>query len=260
MGHVCYSITFAAGLSFILEKGAGMSLKIAAAMLCLLLAVPLLAQEFSARHEHSKGYCMGAITITPNGISYAQSGGEQIIGEKRHTFSWTFEDIEQLEISTTALHIFIAEERMFFTGGNRELRFSGDFARAYLRLKDRMDQRLIARLADDQVEPLWTIPVLRLGRAKGSQGELLIGAERLVFKAAAKELSRTWRYTDIEGISASGPFELSIASIGQTKTSYRSSRVYSFQLKQALSKARYEELLQRLDRKQNQRRQESARD
>ncbi len=237
-----------------------MSLKIGAALPCLLFVVPLFAQDFSARHQHSRGFCTGAVSITPNGIAYAQAGDEQIIGEKRHTFSWTFEDIEQLEISTTALNVVIAEERMFFTGGDRELKFSGDFARAYLRLKDRMDQRLIARLADDQVDPLWKIPVLRLGRTKGSDGELLIGAERLVFKASAQELSRTWRYTDIEQISASGPFELSIASPERTKTSYRGRRVYSFQLKQALSKTSYEELLQRLDRKQNQRRQESARD
>jgi hypothetical protein len=132
-------------------------------------------------------------------------------------------------------------------GADREITFTGDFARAYLRLKDRMDQRLVARLADDQVHPLWTIPVKQLGRVKGTQGEIIVGAERIVYKTDAKDASRTWRYSDIENISTNGPFQLTLTTVERSKLHYGGFKGFNFQLKEALKEEQYNSLWRRIN-------------
>jgi hypothetical protein len=67
---------------------------------------------------------------------------------------------------------------------------------------------------------------------------LEIGEDRIVFKTAQKDDSRTWRLRDIENISSSGPFDLTITTL---------EKPYRFQLKQMLSEARYNELWRKLN-------------
>jgi hypothetical protein len=229
-----------------------MEFRIEKAIVCLMLAAPLAAQDFGAKHQHARGYCQGVLKIAPEGISYRQyaPAEEAKPGKKyarRHDWTWKYEDLQQLEVSPGSLHVLTYEDRVMRMGADREVSFTGDFAGAYLRLRDRMDQRLVARLADEQVQPLWTLPVKQLGRVKGTQGELRVGSDRIVYKTEAKDASRTWRYPDIENISSSGPFQLTITTHERAGTHYGSLKGFNFQLKQALGEEQYNNLWRRIN-------------
>ena len=43
-----------------------------------------------------------------------------------------------------------------------------------------------------------------LGLIQGSQGTLLIGEDRIVYRTGQREESRTWRFSDIENIASAG--------------------------------------------------------
>ncbi len=231
-----------------------MEFRIEKTVICLMLAMPMFAQDFAARHEHGKGFCRGSVKITPETVSYKQFVTEQQAkvkdaSRKLHNFEWKMQDIEQLEISPGSLRVTTYDDRMSRMGADREHTFTGEFDRAYLRLKDSADQRLVVRLADEQVQPLWSMPVKQLGRIKGTEGELIFGADRIVYKTGAKDASRTWRYTDIDNISTSGPFQLTITTFERAKTHYGSRKGFNFQLKQPLEEARYDDLWRRLNQK-----------
>ena len=46
--------------------------------------------------------------------------------------------------------------------------------------------------------------------------------------------SRTWRYQDIENISSSGPFQLTITTFERAKTHYGDLKGFNFELKRPL--------------------------
>jgi hypothetical protein len=115
-------------------------------------------------------------------------------------------------------------------------------------LKDRLDQRFVAALADEQVAALWEIPVKLQGTLQGSEGMLQVGPDRIVYRTDSKDQSRTWRYQDIENVSTSGPFQLTITTYERAKTHYGTLKGFNFQLKQRLDDKRYQILWKRLNR------------
>ena len=86
-----------------------------------------------------------------------------------------------------------------------------------------------------------------LGRVSGSEGALEVGADRIVYKTTKKRQSRTWRYGDIENISASGPFQLTLTTYERAKTHYGNLKGFNFQLKQALDEKRFNLLWRRVN-------------
>lgn len=114
-------------------------------------------------------------------------------------------------------------------------------------LKDRLDQRFIAELADAGVRPMWEIPVKHLGRISESQGLLIVGETRIVYQTARKDDARTWRYEDISNISTSGPFNLTLTTFERAKSHYGNRKDFNFQLKEPLDQRKYDELWRRLN-------------
>ena len=86
-----------------------------------------------------------------------------------------------------------------------------------------------------------------LQRFGGDEGVLQVGPDEIVYKSADKAESRTWRYEDIENISSSGPFQLTITTFERAKTHYGSLKGFNFELKQRLEEARYNDLWLRLN-------------
>jgi hypothetical protein len=85
---------------------------------------------------------------------------------------------------------------------------------------------------------------LRFG---GDEGVILVGPDEIVYKSAKPGESRTWRYQDIENISSSGPFQLTITTFERAKTHYGNLKGFNFDLKRQLEEARYNELWLRLN-------------
>ena len=121
------------------------------------------------------------------------------------------------------------------------------FEDAYLFLKGRLDQRFVAEIPDHVSNVLWEIPVKHLLRFGGDEGTLQVAEDEIVYKSAKSSESRTWRYRDIENVSTSGPFQLTITTFERAKTHYGNLKGFNFELKQPLEEAHYNDLWLRLN-------------
>ena len=185
---------------------------------CLILAAALAsATQFTVRHKHLNGGCAGTLTVDENGVSF--------VGAKKHAWSWKYEDIQQLRL-----------------GADRAYNFTGKIPaeELYALLKERMDQRFVAAVGQALGLPTWSVPVKHLRPIVGSEGTLEFGAEAIAYSTPAKAESRAWRYSDIEHIASSGPFQLTITTL---------EKGFNFQLKQPITEARYNQLWLQIEKK-----------
>lgn len=199
---------------------------------CLILAGTAIAAQFPVRHEHWHDHCNGVLTVDEKGVSFA--------GPKKHAWSWKYQDIAQLTLSPGEVSVVTYQNGML-PGTDRSYRFTGEVpaAELYALLKDRLDQRFVAALEQDTKVPAWTFPVKLAGRVKGSEGTLSIGADTVVYSTPAKDRSRTWRYGDIDNISSSGPFQLTVTTFEREQGNFGDRREFHFELKQRISEGAY---------------------
>jgi len=219
-----------------------------AALAVLMLAGPLAAElRYDVRHDHLLKGGTGTLSVAADGISFAETG------KAKHAWQWRWEDIEQLQVFPKTVIVLTYRDNPWKLGADREYRFDlsggkSDFSETYRLLKDRLDQRFVAALADPRVRGEWQLPVKRLTRFGGSRGVLLVGADRIVYRTAAEGESRTWRLRDIENVSRSGPFDLTFTTYERAGTHYGSLKGFRFQLRQPLDEARYNRLWRAVNR------------
>lgn len=219
----------------------------------LLAAAPAaFSQQFRYEvwHGHSrpphikKAGGMGTLTITDKGISFVEA--EKNGKKSKHAWEWAYEDIQQLEVHPKSLRVLTYNDNKWKLGADRQYQFDltseSGFADAYSFLKDRLDQRFIAVLPDKGVKAAWEIPTKHLLRFGGSQGVLSFGEGRVVYTTDKKDDSRTWRYSDIENVSSSGPYQLTITTYERARSHYGNLKGFNFQLKERLDEARYNDL------------------
>jgi hypothetical protein len=202
---------------------------------CLILAATLAsATQFTVRHEHLRGGCAGTMTVDETGVRFT--------GAKKHAWSWKYEDIQQLKLSPESIYILTYKDSKLRLGADRAYNFTGKIPaeELYPLLKDRMDQRFVAAVGQPERPatgaiglPTWSLPVKHLRPIVGSEGTLSFTADAIVYATPAKTESRTWRYSDIESIGSSGPFQLTITTL---------EKGFNFQLKQPITEARYNQL------------------
>ena len=243
-------------MEFRIEKRAGALLTLA-----MLLAAPGLAREFryQAWHGHSrpphikKAGNQGTLAITASGISFEATYPPGRKPEHPHAWRWDYQDIQQLKLASRSLKLLTYKDSKWKLGADREyefeLRGEQNFEEAFQFLKDTMDQRFVAAIPDPLPAPLWEIPVKHLLRFGGDEGVLQVGPDRIVYKSEKASESRSWRYQDIENISTSGPFQLTITTFERARTHYGNRKGFNFALKQRLEESRYNDLWLRLNRK-----------
>ena len=144
-------------------------------------------------------------------------------------------------------------DRKWFLGVDKEFEFfltgkNQSIASTYQFLKDKLDQRFVAAVADPKTLAAWELPVKLLGTIQGSEGVLRVGEDRIVYTTEKKGQSRTWRLEDIENVSTSGPFQLTLTTYERAVTHYGSMKFFNFQLKQKLDAKRVDLLWKRLNR------------
>ena len=222
-----------------------------ARLIAALALAPALAQalDFPARHEHLRKYCAGTLSITEQGVSYRE---EEKKGNKHpHAWTWGWDEIQQLELAPDRVRVLTYQDSRWKLGAGREYVFRGKgFDSAYAMLSRRLDQRFVAELDAGDADALWQLPVKHLTRFGGSEGTLIVGRDRIVFKSARRDDSRTWRYQDIESISTSGPFQLTLTTFERARAHYGDRKDFNFQLRQPLEEARYNDLWRRLNIKE----------
>jgi hypothetical protein len=200
---------------------------------------------FTVRHEHLREGRTGTLEISTNSISFREDEKKP-----KHSREWKYEDIQQITLSLTELRILTYEDQKWKFGLDREYLFDrlpkGFASQVYPLFRSWLDQRFVADLADPDVKPLWKIGAkLRQGLG-GSVGVILVGEDRIVYDTENGE-PRTWRYRDIDNISSSGPFDLSITTFERSAWHHGSPTEYHFQLKEELREDRYNELWRRIN-------------
>ena len=202
---------------------------------CLILAAALAsATQFTVRHKHLNGGCAGAMTVDENGVRFT--------GAKKHAWSWKYEDIQELRLSPERIYILTYKDRKLRLGEDRAYNFTGKVPaeELYALLRERMDQRFVAAVGQAIGLPTWSVPAKHLRPIVGSEGTLEFGADAIVYSTSARDESRTWRYSDIESIGSSGPFQLTITTL---------EKPFNFQLKQPITEARYNQLWLQIEKK-----------
>ncbi len=194
----------------------------------------------------------GTLTVTESGISFDQTPDERKPPKHPRAWHWEYQDIQQLTIAPKSMTVLTYKDNKWKLGADRAYQFDllsdGTFADAYELLKDRLDQRFVAQIPGAVVSDLlWEIPVKHLARLAGDEGTLQVGTDKIVYRSAKPEASRTWRYEDIDNISSSGPFNLTITTFERAKLDYGSRKQFNFELKQRLEAARYNDLWLRLN-------------
>lgn len=232
-------------------------------VLAVLSIARMWSQElrYEVRHERAfRGDHRGSLIVDDEGISYEQALSEKqktkVVDGKHPKFEkerFLYEEIQQLWISPEKLVLVTYKDRKWLGGIDKEFEFfpavkGQSFEPIYVRLKGKLDQRLTSAVADSPLDPEWALPVKLLGTIQGSQGVLQISSDRIVYKTAHRGASRTWRYEDIENISTSGPFQLTLTSFERAKTHYGSLRGFNFQLKRKLDEKQFDLLWKRLNR------------
>ena len=225
---------------------------------CLSGALMAAELRFEVRHERVWKDHAGVLTVDDTGIGYQQALTEKQKKKQPETppklesVHFDYQDIQELWLSADKLVLVTYTDRKWFLGIDKEYKFFSvgehSFAEAYPMLKEKLDQRFVAALADPEATPLWEIPVKLLGFIQGSEGVLQVGPSRIVYKTERKGNSRTWRYQDIENISTSGPFQLTLTTFERSKIHYGSLKGFNFQLKQRLNERQYELLWKQLNR------------
>ena len=211
--------------------------------LIAMLSTHAFAQQgvWQVRHQHLRKGVIGTLKVTPDSISFEERDKKN--RRTTHSRTWKYEDIQQLTLGTKTLRILTYEDERWEPGRDREFIFdylpAGLVTQLYAAWRDRLDARFVAALADDQTHPEWKLPVKLVHWRSGSQGVLRFGADRIVYQTSQGEESRTWRIHDIENISSSGPFDLTIAA---------HEGEFRFQLKEALAEDRYNRLWRQINR------------
>ena len=242
-----------------------MEFRIEKRALALLSGLVLLApagfaqQEFryDAWHGHSRpphikrAGNMGTLTITDSGVAFEETYKDGKKPKHPHAWRWDYQDIQQLKLAPKSLTVLTYRDNKWKLGADRAYKFDlvsdKTFIDAFEFLKSRLDQRFVAEIPDRVSDVLWEIPVKHLLRFGGDEGVLQAGPNEIVYKSANKSDSRTWRYQDIENISSSGPFQLTLTTFERAKTHYGDLKGFNFELKQPLAEARYNDLWLRLN-------------
>ena len=189
---------------------------------------------------------MGRLTVSLDTLAFEETGEDGKKPKHPQVWHWAYQDIQQLKISPRSLTVLTYKDNKWKLGADRQYEFDlvqdKTFVGAYELLKNRLDQRFVAEISDKVSQPLWEIPAKHLLRFGGDEGVLQVGAHAIVYKSEKEGESRTWRYEDIDNISSSGPFQLTVTTFERAKTDYGDRKGFQFELKQRLDDGRYNDL------------------
>ena len=216
-----------------------MAFRMEAAIGVLIAAASLAAAQdytFEARRRHGRKGSEGSLTFDATAVRWKEAGKK-----RDHSGEWRYQDIQRLTLSPERIEIITYDDNPRLLGRDQRYEFDhlpeGMAVKLYPWLRERLDQRFLAHLADPNIRPQLEIAAKLLHVMRGSNGKLLIADDEIVFDGSPDGESRTWRISDISFISQDSPLELTLTTVeGESR----------FQLKQALPEARYQALWRRV--------------
>jgi hypothetical protein len=203
---------------------------------------------YEVRHQHWRKGALGKLQVSADGISFEEHGKKG----KAHSRQWQYEEIQQLTLSSSEIHILTYEDSKWGLGRDHEYvfdRLPKELAvQANQTWTGKLDQRFIAAVPELEAAPEWKIRA-KLDRALfGKLGTLLVSQDRIVFDAGEGDKSRSWRLADIDNISRSGPFDFTVVTAEKSGAFRGGMRQFHFQLLQGLSDNQFEILWRRINR------------
>ncbi len=203
--------------------------------------------KISVRHPHLRNGGTGEIRIGESSILFRETGKKQ-----KHSREWAYEEIQQLYVGPTSLRFPTYEVVACKLGSDREYEFDrlpeGAAQQILKAVREHIDERrLVAALSDSSVNPIWRVKAKLLHRWGGSDGVVLVGEDTIVYQTDERNGSRTWDFSQIENVSSSGPFDLTITTFERDGSRFADRRDFRFQLKSGLSEDRYNALWRRLN-------------
>jgi hypothetical protein len=212
-----------------------------------IVAAEAVSQErgitLTVRHDHLIGACNGTLIMDERGVRYDTNRGED-------ARAWTYEDIKEFQIGPDRrLKLLTYEDHSnwrFGTDKTFEFMWSEETVvgeQVYEFLRSRTRRPIASVLVPAELGAVsFDLPAKHLGILKGNQGRLLFADHLVVFRTDRESGRRTWRYGDLESISSSGPFDLTLTTYEEQRFHYASRRVYNFQLKEPLPRHVYDSL------------------
>ncbi|HUS06192.1 MAG TPA: hypothetical protein VMZ52_07850 [Bryobacteraceae bacterium] len=199
------------------------------------------------RHRHVRKGAAGELRLGGSSLAFQESGKRQ-----GHSRDWAYDEIQQLYVSRESVRILTYEDVAWKLGKDREYEFDelpeGAAQRILGSVRGQMDERrVVAAMPDLSIQPGWQVKAKLLAGRRGSEGIVLVGQDSIVYQSGEREASRTWHFRQIENISSSGPFDLTITTFEQAGARYAGRRDFRFQLKTELSQERYNALWARLN-------------
>jgi hypothetical protein len=214
------------------------------AIIWMILSTPIVAMaqsfEFAVEHQHALRNCRGKLIITPDSIEYQSD-------HKEDSRIWRYLEIRQIKVvSPIRLEITGYEDQKRMLGRDRVFKFTlfnGQISTAISALFiEKTKYPVATSLMPETPElPRQEIAVKHLHTFGGCEGVLKVYADRLLYQSADKtENSRYWRWSDIQSISRSSPYQFSVLSYepkfgGPTKS-------FNFALKEKMDEAVYDYL------------------
>lgn len=204
---------------------------------------------FDVAHDHALGSCRGRLLVDDSGIRFESQRPD-------HSRQWKFVDIQELKLEPGRLRVLTYEDRRLWFGADRAFLFN--FAQeeeTWRGLRDllaqRLDRRLVVAHADPPARPgddhLYRFAAKHRHARKGCDGVLAFGRDTVSYSSDEPGQSRTWTYADIESISSSGPYQLTVNTYERQSFHYADRKSFEFQLKEPLSEAAYNELWRKVN-------------
>ena len=199
------------------------------------------------QHRHLRNGAPGDLKIVDSTLVFREVGKHN-----DHSREWAFDDIQQLYISPAQVQILTYEDVSWKLGKDRTYKFDHLPEHAAERIlalvRDRIDWlRLVLAMPDPNLQPLWQIKAKLVDGWGGSEGIVLAGDAAIVYSSAEAGASRTWHFRQIENVSSSGPFDLTVTAFESSGGAVTGTRDYRFQLKTELTGARYNDLWRRIN-------------
>lgn len=212
----------------------------------ILAAVAAGAGTYDARHQHLRNSCQGRLTVGDQGVGYESEN------KKSHSWKLAWTDIQEMRVldDGEARVLSYQDRSKWLLGTDRVYHLwvaDKEFVAAVTPvLRERLGRRFVAGLAQE-VKPLWEIPVKQLLRFSGVEGTLAAASDRIQFRAARPGYSREWTFAEIDNLSTSDPYQLTITTLERARGHYGDRKGFNFRLKQPLDAERYNRLWRQVE-------------
>ena len=201
----------------------------------------------AVRHTHLRKGGVGELRIGESSISFHEIGKKQM-----HSREWPYVEIQQLTVAQDYIRIVTYEDVRWKLGSDREYAFDqlpeGTAQRVLDAVRGRIDERrLVVAIPHLPANATWQVKAKLLEGRSGTNGTVLASDGAIVYKSEKPDASRTWQFRQIENVSRSGPFDLTITTFERDGSRFEGRRDYRFQLKEELTEERYNALWRQLN-------------